>query len=238
MTGESLGTVISVRGEAQRTVEPDSAVLTCVITSTRLAKPDALKAAADALNHLRDALDVLGGAPLTAETGRSMLTWSAHSTRTYVERELQAKTGRHEPTGQVVASVELNLVVRDFGLLERLGAALAAHGDLHVVHVAWLVDDDNPTWPALRAEAIRAAVQQARHYAAALGGSLSRIEQLADAGLLGEIHEIRPVQAAAAAHGLARGDSGDAPSLDPVPQTIAAAIDARFIADAMSIDDT
>jgi len=235
--GEAPGTLISVRGEAQRTVEPDSAVLTCVITSTRPAKPDALKAAADALNHLRDALDVLGGVPLTAETGRSRLTWSAHSARTYIERELRAKTGRHEPTGQVVASVELNLVVRDFGLLERLGAALAAHGDLHVFHVAWLVDDDSPTWPAVRAEAIRAAVQQAHHYAAALGGSLSRIEQLADAGLLGEIHEIRPVRAALAAHGMARGDSGDVPSLDPVPQTIAAAIDARFIADAMSIDD-
>jgi len=192
---------------------------------------------ADALNHLRDALDVLGGVPLTAETGRAALTWSAHSVRTYIERELQAKTGRHEPTGQVVASLELNLAVRDFGLLEGLGAVLAAHGDLQVFHVVWLVDDDNPTWPAVRAEAIRAAVQQARHYAAALGGSLSRIEQLADGGLLGEIHEIRPMRAAAA-HGLAGGDSGDVPSLDPVPQTIGAAIDARFIADAMSIDDT
>lgn len=234
--GQPAGTLIAVRGEAERSVAPDSAVLTCVITSTGPAKPDALNAAADTLNHLKVALDALGGAPLAPETQRSVLSWSARSTRTSIERAWQAETGRHESTGRVVASVELSLVVRDFGLLERLGDMLAGYEDLHVLHVAWLVDHDNPMWPALRAEAIHAAVRQARHYAAALGGSLSRIEQLADAGLVGGLHQIGPVRAAAAAHGTASADSGDVPSLDPVPQTIAAAIDARFIADGVSID--
>jgi len=74
--------------------------------------------------------------------------------------------------------------------------------------------------------------------AEALGGSLSHVEQLADVGLLGASPELRPVRAAAAMHAMAGGDGGDVPSLDPVPQTLTAIIDARFIADAMSIDDS
>jgi uncharacterized protein YggE len=236
MGGDAV-TVISVRGEAQRTIPPDRAVLTCAITATRPAKIDALRAAADLLTHLRDALGELGSVPLTPESEGSALTWSAYASRTYPEQQLSTESGRHELTGQVVASVELNLAVRDFRLLERLGTVLAGEVGLDIHHVRWQVDDDNPAWPALRAEAIHAAVRQARHYAAALGGTLGRIESLADAGLLAS-HEIRPVRAAAVAHHLARGDGGDAPSLDPVPERITAAVDARFIGSGLSIEES
>ena len=234
--GEAPVTVISVRGEAQRCVEPDSAVLGCVISSTRHEKSEALAGVAEALEHLRAALGELGAVPLTAQSGRSALTWSARSVRTRIERELETKTARHEATRQVVASVELNLAVRDFGLLGRIGAVLGGHRDLQIAHVAWLVDRDNPAWPAVRAEAIHVAVHQARHYAEALGGSLRHVEHLADAGLLEASQELRPVRAAAAMHAIAGGDSGDVPSLDPVPQTLTATIDARFVADAISVD--
>lgn len=236
---DPLGAVVSVRGEAQRTVTPDSAVFACVIAATRPSKPTALGAATQALDHLTAALMHLGGVPLTADTERHALTWSAFSTRTHSEHEHQPKTGRHEPTGQIVASVDLNLAVRDFTLLDNVGEVLSRQGDLHVVHVAWQVDDDNPSWPMVRADAIHAAVNQARHYTQALGGSLVRIEHIADAGLLGENHGARTMRAAfAAAHGMAGGDGSDVPSLDPVPQKITAAIEARFIADGMSINHT
>jgi uncharacterized protein YggE len=238
MTGEAPVTVISVRGVAQRMVEPDSVVLSCFISSSRQEKPEALEAVSDVLEHLRAALGELGGVPLTARNGLSELTWSAHSIRTHVERDLEAKTGRTEPTGRVVASVDLHLAVRDFGLLQRIGSLLAEHPELQIAHVAWLVDRDNAAWPAVRAEAIHAAVRQARHYAEALGGSLSQVEQIADVGLLGASQEFQPVRAAAAKHVMAGGDSGDVPSLDPVPQTLTATVDARFVAFAMSIDES
>jgi hypothetical protein len=50
------------------------------------------------------------------------------------------------------------------------------------------VDWDNPAWPDVRAGAIQAAIAKGHDYAAALGGSLRTVEQIADAGLLGGDH--------------------------------------------------
>lgn len=89
---------------------------------TDTSKPDAVVACAKALEALTAELAALGGEPLTVESARSVLTWSAYSATTHVERDHNHKTGRHEPTGRVLASVDLNVAVRDFNLLEALGA--------------------------------------------------------------------------------------------------------------------
>ena len=226
--------LLSVRGEARQTVAPDVAVLAGSITATRSSKADAIRATASALDNLTAELVRLGGVPLTVESERSTLTWSAFSARTQVEREHEPKTGRHEPTGRVIASVSLNLAVRDFGSLDSLGTVIARQEEYHVQRVAWQVADDNPAWSSVRAAAIEAAVRQGRHYAAALGGSLTRVEHIADVGLLGGSAEGRPIKMAGAAGARLMsggGDEGDTPSLDPVPQEVTAVIEARFVAD-------
>src|SRR5262249_36569274 len=140
-------------------------------------------------------------------------------------------TGRHQPTGQVTAVVAVVITVRDFGLLDALGAVLAAHEAVNVYDVAWQVDWDNPAWPDVRAAAIQAAIRKGSDYATALGGSLRTVEHIADVGLLGgdgarpRFTGISPMRAAAAA-----GGESDAPSLDPVPQELVAVIEARFTA--------
>jgi uncharacterized protein len=196
---------------------------------------------ATALDALTSELASLGGAPLTVETTRSALTWSAHSAATHPEHEHNPETGRHEPTGRVVASVDVMVAVRDFGLLDTLGTAFAGHENFHVSSVRWDVDDDNPAWPSVRAAAVQAALRKGRDYAAALGGSLWGVEHIADTGLLaGSGEGVRaPRWAAAATFASASAGGGndafDAPSLDPVPQDVTAVVEARFTATGVSI---
>jgi uncharacterized protein YggE len=229
---EPATALLSVRGEARATVAPDFGVLNGLLRATQATKPEALQVAAAELSQLTSELGSLGGVPLTVGSERSPLIWSAYSATTEVEHEHDEQTGRYGPTGRIIASVALQLVVRAFDLLHRLGDVLATHEAFSVHHVAWGVDPDNPTWPQVRAAAIRAGIDKGRDYAAALGGSLNRVEHIADVGLLGADGTTYGPTRFASARSSADSAGGlpETPSLDPVPQELIAIIDARFIA--------
>jgi hypothetical protein len=230
---ETITALLSVRGEARVTVAPDFVVLSGVLRATQDTKAEALEVAAAGLSQLTTELGSLGGVPLTVGSQRRPLAWSAYSATTEVEHEHDEQTGRYAPTGQIIASVALHLVVRAFDLLDRLGGVLAVHEAVRVHHVAWDVDPDNPAWPDVRAAAIRAAIDKGRDYATALGGSLNRVEHIADVGLLGGEGISHGRASIAQARSLSVDSAGgmpETPSLDPVPQELIAIIDARFIA--------
>lgn len=235
---EPAGPLLSVRGDARQTVAPDYVILAGTIEVAGDAKPEAVRAAAAALDGLTAGLASLGGVALTAETGRHELTWSAQSATTRPERQEDEQTGRNEPTGRTTAAVAVMIAVRAFGLLDALGAALAAQESLSVYQVDWNVDWDNPAWPQVRAAAIQAAIRKGHDYAAALGGSLQSVEHIADAGLLGGSDGSGSRFAGRASRAMAASGGGgesDAPSLDPVPQELAATIEARFTATGVSL---
>lgn len=232
--------MVSVRGEARRTVAPDAVRLSAALSASRQDKQEALRAAGAALDRLTGDLAARGGVPLRAGTERHALTWSAHSATTHPEGFHDERTGRYERSGTVRADVALLVTVRALDTLDDLGAALARHESLAVHDALWVVDADNPAWPEVRAAAIRDAVRKGRDYAAALGGSLAQVEHLADAGLLDSSghtgYEFLVQQAAARA---AMHDGGsDIPSLDPVPQELLAVVEARFLATGLSLDLT
>jgi uncharacterized protein YggE len=228
---ETITALLSVRGEARVTVAPDFGVFNGALRATQDTKAEALEVAAAGLSQLTSELGSLGGVPLTVGSQRRPLSWSAYSATTEAEHEHDEQAGRYGPTGRIIASVALHLVVRAFDLLDRLGGVLATHEAFSVHHVAWDVDPDNPSWPGVRAAAIRAAIDKGRDYAAALGGSLNRVEHIADVGLLGgETTTFRPTFAASGRDAKAASGLPDTPSLDPVPQELIAIIDARFIA--------
>src|SRR4051812_21611026 len=102
---ERSAPVLSVRGEARRTVAPDSVLLPGAITLTAGSKPDALHEAAAALDLVTADLRSLGGSPLTPETERAALTWSAFSAATHAEGYHDPATGEHRLTGRVSATV-------------------------------------------------------------------------------------------------------------------------------------
>jgi len=232
---DQAGLLLSVRGEARRSVTPDSAVVAAAIECSRGSKPEALRAAAAELDSLTADLAAQGGVALGAGTGRHPLTWSAQSATTYAEHAYDERTGRHQPTGQVTAAVAVVLTVRAFGLLDPLGAILGAHEAVSMRGVDWRVDWDNAAWQDVRAAAIQAAVRKGSDYATALGGTLRTVEHIADAGLLGgdgaQPRLASPMVRAAAA----AGGEPDAPSLDPVPQELVAVIEARFTAGGVAL---
>jgi uncharacterized protein len=230
-------TLLSVRGEARQVVPPDSVTMTARVEVTRGSKAEAVRTAAANLDSLTADLAARGGVALEAGTERRPLTWSAQSATTNPERAHDKKSGVFELTGRVAAVVEVIITVRAFDLLDRLGAALTAHEAVSVRQVSWDVDWDNPGWQEVRAAAIHAAIRKGRDYAAALGGSLRSVEHIADAGLLGG-DNAQPRLIARSAGGFASGAGGgesDPPSLDPVPQELTAVIEARLVADGVSL---
>lgn len=227
---DSTTALLSVRGEARVTVAPDFGVMNGMLKATQDTKPEALEAAAARLGRLTDQLRALGGVPLTAESRHSPLTWAAYAATTEPEHEEQKQTGRYGPTGRVIAWVAVSLTVRDFDLVDRLSGSLATHETFDVNHVSWEVDPDNPAWPDVRASAIQAAIHKGHHYAAALGGSLRRVEHIADVGLLGGDTGASARDMQLSHRSRAHGGMPGTPSLDPVPQELTAIIDARFVA--------
>lgn len=234
MTGESTA-LLSVRADAQLEVAPDEAALDCVVGALDDDKAAALRVLARRLDAATGALRDLGGVVREAGDRRRALAWLVRSMHTDPERRWDDKQDRYLLTGKVSASAALLVVVRDFGLLDRVGTALAGHQHVHLHYVDWLVDHDNAGWQQVRAAAVEAALAKARDYAAALGGGLVRIEHVADVGLLGDRGgefehgpRARAPMAMAAAPG--PGDEENGPSLDPVPQELHASIEARFTA--------
>lgn len=220
-------TVLSVRGEASRTVAPDQASLFGSVSHVADSKRVASSAAAAGLAEVLAELAGLGGQPLTVQTTRSPLTWSTQSIHTHEEHN-HRPSGEYGPTGRHVSTAAVVVSVRDFGRLDAVGAVLTSRDAVDVHSVNWSVDDDNPEWAAVRADAIHAALRKGQDYASALGGSIVRVEHVADAGLLGGGASGHMGAGMDMALASAAGGEPDAVSLDPVPQVLSATIEARL----------
>ncbi len=223
---ESQGPLVSVRSEVERVVNPDNAVLQGQISIARDTKQEALRAAAVALDALKQDLQDLGGVTKSAATHDQPLTWSTQRIITMPEHDNSLRSD----TGRIVANVTVTLSLRDFSLLERIEELTAEQNHFRIMHISWSVDNDNPAWPSLRNEAIEEALRKGADYAAALGSTVLSVEHVADIGLLGggeSGHRLRGQMVSARAMAAAGGGS-PVPNLDPEPQMIVAGIEARF----------
>jgi uncharacterized protein YggE len=214
------GPQISVRADAQLSVAPDSALLYLDVTTRRESKAAALAATAHAVGQLLEDLAGLGGVVGSPGDGRPALSWLVTSATSHPDHD--PTTG--VPLAAVIASASVQLTARDFARLEELGEVLARHEAVSVNGVTWRVDHDNPAWPGVRADAIRAAIGKGHDYAGALGGELARLDHVADTGLLGGESGGPGLRA----YSLAASGGSSSPSLDPVPQELTASIEARF----------
>ena len=221
--------LLSVRGEAASTVDPDVGTLRLSLSVIAGGKAEASIEAGRAVEAALSGLAALGGEPRTAETAKAPLTWSTTSVSSYREMGNIGPTGGYGPTGRHVSGAQIEIRVRDYSLLEALQAVLDGHDTLQLLFVNWQVDPTNPAWQDVRSGAIKDAVRRARDYAGALGGRLVRIQHVADLGLLGANQPLSTVRLAAAAPVQPQGGPA-APHLDPAPQLLTAAIEARFIA--------
>jgi uncharacterized protein YggE len=219
-------TQISVRGEARRTVPPEYATLYATIHVAGHSRTDALERVASVQDVLVARLSALGGVRLADAGNRAALTWSLSGVSTYDEHDLDKITGAHGPTGRTVADATVVVTLRELRRMDEVSAAVATVDHLDVNQVAWGVDEDNSAWPHLRSDAIAAAVDKARQFAAALGGRLTTVDHVADTGLLGSGE--RPGFHAVAASRTVEFSGG--PSFDPVAQELVAVVEARCVA--------
>jgi uncharacterized protein len=225
----SDGTVISVSGQAQHVVAPDLGTVQTSISAQGPDKQAVLDQVTTAHAAALDGLRSLGGVVLTVSSTDAPLTWSTRSFSARVHYDHDYQTGQPHPAGWA-AFVPVSVVLRDLSRLADLTRLLASLPDLEVSYVSWSVDPRNPAWPVVRAAAIRDAIAKARDYAAALGGQVTALLHVADAGLLGSgVDNMRALRHEGHAFAMAgSADGGDAPTLDPVPQEISAVIEARF----------
>jgi uncharacterized protein YggE len=226
-------TVLSVRGEARRMVAPDYATFRCGLRGGGSSKSDALELVRQTQDAIVDALAQLGGTALTPETGRAALTWSVGTMSTHPVRKFDKGTGRSTLTGRVRANAALLVVARDLALIDSVGQALKQQDRLHIQWIGWGVDEDNPQWRTVRADAIAAAIAKGSDYAVALGGSVRSVEHIADVGLLSGDPADHRMATRDSVQALAPFSSGGGrtPSLDPVPQELHAVIEARLVAE-------
>ena len=211
--------LLSVRGEASRFVDPDQAELSATVELIHDSAPGAVAAVTASVDSVRRELQRLGGVVREAFSLRQPLTWVTRRVTTSPE------WGEHSRTGRTIGTASLSIFLRDFDLLAEVEPLTSSVPGLRFDHVVWEVDPVNPAWRQVRLEAIDAALRKARDYADALGSSLVSVEHVADLGLL----DAEPMHGqAAAAMPAAFAYRQPESTLDPVPQQLVAAIEARF----------
>lgn len=234
--------VVSVRGEAVATVDPDTAIVRLGFTLTAESRSEASIEAGRLLETVVSGLATLGGKVRTADTDDHPLTWATTSVSSQPEFNYDPGLGPTGLTGRTIASAQIEVRVRDFELLPSLQAVLDGHQGLQMHTVGWYVDPENPAWRLVRAEAIHDAIGRGRDYAHALGGELARIEHLADTGLLAGADRGSPPRMLAArsagAGSPATAGNPQPPPLDPLPQALSAVVEARFIATGIRLRPT
>jgi uncharacterized protein YggE len=203
------GPVVQVRGEATREVPPELARFAVTVTARGRDREATLTQLAERAAAVRVLLDGAEPAVARRETGD---LWVRPQTKRSGERVVGW-----------LGSVTTTVTVTDFTALGELMLRLADQDQVEVNGPWWELRPDSPAHREARHAAIDDALLRAREYAEALGARVTALLELADAGPAD-----RPMFARA---GSARGGAGGGIpelELDPQPQTVQAAVQARF----------
>ncbi len=214
MTDQPL---ISVRGEAVLQVDPEIAIVSVAISARDRDRHRALELLARRGDEIAALARSHGEAVEKVEGG------SAH-----VHPELKEGKPRERIAGYVARS-QYALTVRDFSVLGELVGSVAEQEMTTVNGPWWSLRPDSPVYRKARLKAAREAIERAREYAEAFGGTLSGLVEVADTGLLGD----SPPETLAAAAPMATRWMGAEPdpvtfNFEPVAQTVRASVEARF----------
>ncbi|WP_422771685.1 SIMPL domain-containing protein [Plantactinospora sp. WMMC1484] len=203
--------IVVVRGEVVREVPPEIARFTVTVSARDRDRRAALARLAERAEAVRALIDGYGDAIERRETGQL-----------WVRPEL--KRSGEKVTGYA-ASATTTVTVTDFGVLGELMLRLADQDQSTVAGPWWELRPESPAYREARRAAVGAAFDRAREYAEALDVEVSALIQLSDTGT-----GVQPMMALAG-HGMAyRAADAGLPELelDPRPQTVQAAVEARF----------
>lgn len=200
--------VVAVRGEAYREVTPELARFTVTATARDRDRETTLTRLAERAAAVRVLLDAAEPAVERRETGQ-LRVWPE------TKRSGERVVAYH-------GSVTTTVTVVDFTALGELMLRLADQEQVEVAGPWWSLRPDSPAHREARHAAIADALARAREYAEALGARVTALLELADTGLAAA----PPMMAKA---GFARaGEAAPELELDPQPQPVQAAVEARF----------
>ncbi|MFC4146023.1 SIMPL domain-containing protein [Micromonospora mangrovi] len=206
------GPVVAVRGEAYREVAPELARFSVTATARDRDREATLTRLAERAAAVRVLLDSAGPVIDRREAGE-LRVWPE------TKRSGERVVAYH-------GSVTTTVTVTDFTALGELMLRLADQDQVEVAGPWWSLRPDSPAYREARRAAIADALARAREYAEALGARITALLELADTGLAAQ-----PMFARSAEFGRAGGVAGGAPpelELDPRPQSVQAAVEARF----------
>ncbi|MFG1775475.1 SIMPL domain-containing protein [Micromonospora sp. NPDC049051] len=203
------GPVVTVRGEAYREVAPEVARFSVTARARDRDREATLTRLAERAAAVRVLLDGEGAGIDRRETG-----------------ELRVRPETRRSGERVVAysgSVTTTVTVSDFTALGELMLRLADQDQVEVAGPWWSLRPDSPAHREARHAALADALLRAREYAEALGAQVTALIELSDAGAMEQPMMSRMAYAAG-------GAGGGTPELelDPQPQTVHAAVQARF----------
>lgn len=202
--------VVTVRGEITRDVFPEIAQLGITVAARDSDRQRTLTRLAQRAEDLRGVLDGYGPAIERRESSRLMI-WP--ETRRTGER-VRAYTG----------SLTTTITVADFDILGDLALRLADQDLTSVTGPWWSLRPGSDAYRKARRDSIDEAVRRAREYADAVGARLTRLIEIADAGLAAQPVARMMTFAAGGPPG------GERPPLvlDPQLQTVHVQVEARF----------
>jgi uncharacterized protein YggE len=215
--------VISVRGEALLTVEPEVVDLTVVVSTQAKDRREAF----ERLVKRND--EVLG---LLRSYGDSVER--IESSGVAVHPEVR-KGGRDEKVRSYGGAVRVEVRIADFAVLGEIVARVADLEAAHLEGPRWRLRRTSPVYRKARTRAVGEARTRAEDYAEALGSRITGLIELADSGLM-QTERVRTVAAQyssrAVAGAAAVSGAAEPPALDlePVSQEVRASVEARFYA--------
>ncbi|MEU9826833.1 SIMPL domain-containing protein [Micromonospora chersina] len=201
--------VVAVRGEAYREVAPELARFAVTATARDRDRETTLTRLAERTAAVRVLLDAAEPAVERRETGQ-LRVWPE------TKRSGERVVAYH-------GSVTTTVTVVDFTALGELMLRLADQEQVEVAGPWWSLRPDSPAYREARHAAIADALARAREYAEALGARVTALLELADTGLA-----TAPPMMAKAGFARRAGEAAPELELDPQPQPVQAAVEARF----------
>jgi uncharacterized protein YggE len=199
---------VAVHASARREVVPDSFEVVVQVACRSNDAEAALAALTTGFARVEEAIDALPPSDVVARRGAVSQRWIPWDRDPGWQASRRVTlTGRDvEHAGEVIAPF----------------AALSGAVDgLELTGPIWQLDPDNPVHAELQAEAVREARARAQRYAAALGGTLGPLIELADPAM-----ERGPVAFATRSAGHAEGL--ETMDFSPVPIEVEASLDGRW----------
>jgi uncharacterized protein YggE len=209
--------LVSVRGEAFLSCEPEVAKVSVIVNARAKDRPQALSLLARRREEVSALLAQAGAAIERTEAG------AAH-----VRPDFRDGKGKEQVTGYV-ASSRSSVTINDFTVLSDIVTSLVRLEMTEVEGPTWHLRPGSPQRRRARVLAAQDALTRAREYAEAFGTTVLELVELADLGLLSE-QSTGNYRAAAMSSRGSHDYHDDEPSFDfqPVTQDVRGVVDARF----------